>query len=556
MALGGATASRRTSRLALRRPSWSASAWWAIGFAAAFVLLTLWWLTQDHAVPYGDAAEELWAAFRFRDHLLDADVAAIFEYPAYYPPYGLVLGGVLSIVGGISRNAVVLGNNLVCVPLLAFSCYQIGRRVAGPQAGALAVLFALGSPLLIEQFHVFIIDVPVATIVALSVWLILASERFARLDLAALSGLAVGIGIGTKEQFPLYLVGIVAVVVLRGGWRNVRGLAAFVGIALVVALPWYVVQADRLSMIWSAARTGEGLLFPVPPLARPPFFSSANFEWYGWATLNGLLFAPLTAFAVAGVAAAAGRLRELSGRAGVIPELLGGLVGSWLLLTILTHKDMRYSLPMIVYLAVLGTAWIPRLPRLPHRLATAGLAAAVIATTLGATFGVGGALPSRLPGNLGAALGVGVPPRDRVVVYANHNYLVSGPRRDGDMLELLRGLRGIGIRRLYWDPAVSGPEHGDFNGAGLTVLARIAKLRVADVIAEGVILPRYAFLLYQSTASSGLAPCVRFDDGMGVWALIGRGGGAVPYCPGHGALGPPIPVPPISQPRAGATNLP
>ena len=201
---------------------------------------------------------------------------------------------------------------------------------------------------------------------------------------------------------------------MRGGWRNIRGFAAFAGIALLIASPWYIVQANRLSFVWSAGQTGQGLLFPVPPLARPPLLTSANGEWYGWAgTLNGLLFAPLTAFAAAGVAVAIAGLRRPSVRASVVPELLGGLVGSWLLLTILTHKDLRYTLPTIVYLAVLGTAWIVRLHRLPQRIVTAGLAAAVLATTLGMTFGVGGPIPDRLPGNLGAALGVGVSARPR-----------------------------------------------------------------------------------------------------------------------------------------------
>ena len=535
-------------------PPWSSAAWWAIGAAAAFVLLTLWWLTQDRAVPSGDAAEELWAAFRFRDYMLHGDVGAIFDYPAYYPPYGLVLGGLVSIAGGIGRNAVVLGVNLVCVPLLALSCYRIGRLAAGPRAGALAVVFALGSPLLIEQFHVFIIDAPEATVAAVSVWLVLASERFSRVGVAALAGLAIGIGTGTKEQFPLYVAGLLAVVLVRGGWRNVRGLAAFAAVALLVGVPWYVHNADRLGRIYSASQTGEGLLFPVPPLARPALLSVANAEWYGWATLNGLLFAPLAAIAAIGGATALWRLRRPRERAGVVPELLGGLVGSGLLLTLLTHKDMRYSLPTIVYLAVLGTAWIARLERRPRAIATAALVAAVTATTLGMTFGVGGAVPARPPGNLGAALGVGVPPRNRVVVYANHDYLVAGPRRAADMLGFMRGLHRIGVRRIYWDPALSGPEHEDFNGAGLSVLGRIAGLAVADVIAPGVVLPRYAMLIYQP-APRGSGACVRFEDGMGVWALIGRGTGAVPYCPGRGVLGPPVPVPAISQAGAGATNL-
>lgn len=550
MSLGGAIQRPRRARLSPQLPPWSA-AWSAAAAAAVFLLLTVWWLTQDRAVPSGDAAEELWAAFRFRDYALHGDVGAIFNYPAYYPPYGLLLGGLVSIVGGVSRNAVVLGVNLICVPLLALSCYRIGRLVAGPRAGALALVFALGSPLLIEQFHVFIVDAPEATLVAVSAWLILLSERFRRLDIAALAGLAVGLGIGTKEQFALYVAGLIAVALARGGWRNARGFASFASVALLIGAPWYLHNANELGAIFSASQTGHGLLFPVPVLARPPLLSVANLEWYGWATMNGLLFAPLALIAAVGVANEVWRLRLPNVRAGVLPELLGGLFGSWLLLTLVMHKDMRYTLPTIVYLAVLGTAWIARLERRPQMVATAALAAAVVATTLGMTFGVGGAVPARPPGNLGAALGVGVPPRNRVVFYANHDYLVAGPRRATDMLRFMRGLRRIGVRRIYWDPAVSGPEHEDFNGAGLETLGRIAGLAVADVIAPGFILPHYALLWYQP-ARSNSKPCLRFENGWGVWALLGRDGGAVPYCPGRGVVGPLGPVPSIDTSTGGA----
>jgi hypothetical protein len=181
------------------------------------------------------------------------------------------------------------------------------------------------------------------------------------------------------------------------------------------------------------------------------------------------------------------------------------------------------------------------------------LVVAVSATTLGMTFGVGGAIPDRLVGTLGSPLGVGVPPRDRVVVYANHNYLVSGPRRDGNVLVLLRGLHEIGVRKVYWDPAAATLEHRDFNGAGLTMLAQFARLSVPTVIEEASILPHHAMLLYLR-APHGSRPCVRFDDGMGVWALIDGPRGAVLYCPGRGVLSSPVPVPQISQ--GGGAGLP
>ena len=64
------------------------------------------------------------------------------------------------------------------------------------------------------------------------------------------------------------------------------------------------------------------------------------------------------------------------------PELIiGGLV-SYVGVTFITLKDYRYSLSVLVYVAVLATAWVPllRLPRL--RLAAAGALVVVAAINL------------------------------------------------------------------------------------------------------------------------------------------------------------------------------
>jgi 4-amino-4-deoxy-L-arabinose transferase-like glycosyltransferase len=89
----------------------------------------------------------------------------------------------------------------VFVPLLALGCYQAGRLLFNSAAGLLAVLFALGSPLLIDQFHVFILDPQLTALVAVSVWLILASEHFSRVDVAAVAGVVGGLGMLVKEPF-------------------------------------------------------------------------------------------------------------------------------------------------------------------------------------------------------------------------------------------------------------------------------------------------------------------------------------------------------------------
>jgi 4-amino-4-deoxy-L-arabinose transferase-like glycosyltransferase len=348
----------------MRVPRWSMPAWAAVAVTALFVALGCWWLATDRAVPFGGGASHLYASLLYLEFVDEGHPFRAIDYATYYPP-GIRLFGVLVLaLFGKSPDGPVLAQNVVFAPLLALACYRVGRMVTSPRAGLLAVVFALGTPLIAEQFHVFMLDAPQAALVAVAVWLILASERFARVELAALAGLTVGLGVLTKQLMPLYLVGLLAAVLLRGGgWRNWRGIAAFAGVALAVGAPWYLVHLSELGRFVGAAGTGTASE-PVPRAASPPIVSLANLGWYGWATLNGLLFAPLFAFAAVGVVEATARVvraRPRPVRGDPTVELLWGLAGAWLALTLLRHHDVRYTMGAIVYVAVLGTAWVVRL---------------------------------------------------------------------------------------------------------------------------------------------------------------------------------------------------
>jgi len=517
-----------TRSMRLRVPRWSAPAWGAIGIAVVFVALSAWWLSIDRGVPYNDAALHLFVAFRFHDLLELGRVGSVFDFPSYYPPLTYLLGAAATFVAGVHVAVPILAQNLVYVPLLALACYRVGRMAAGPVCGLLAVAFALGCPLIIEQFHVFMLDMPQATFVALTVWLVLASDRFARVGLAGLAGLALGLGTASKELAPIYLLGLVACVLARGGWRNWRGLLAFGGVALAIGAPWYVHEAmlGDLGRLWRAAGPAT-----VRPLARPPLVSLDNLLWYLWATLDGLLFAPLFALASVGVGAAVARVLR-GARDGVTLELLCGLGGAWLGLLIMPHKDLRYTISLIVFLAVLGTAWIVRLAPRRRTIAVAFLSAAIVAAQLGATFGVGGETSRRLPGERDAPAGEGVPPRDTVIVYENHDFLVSGPHRSPDVLAFLRALRREGVLEVgFVDMVDSFDKH--FEEIGLWDLSRVAGLQVEEP--EHIVSPGPSQAIAIRTHPSGATgpPCLWLSDGSGVWLQIGGPPGSPPRygCP-------------------------
>ncbi|MFZ1927317.1 MAG: hypothetical protein WAU42_14395 [Solirubrobacteraceae bacterium] len=159
------------------------------------------------------------------------------------------------------------------------------------------------------------------------------------------------------------------VALTRGGWRHWRGLAAFVAVALVIGAPWYIDHFSELSTITRLAGTESGAVAGN----QPPTLSVTNLLWYFWSTLNSQLFALMFAFVLGGTLwTVLAILRREEARGPRLEFLVGGLV-AWLAITLTPHHDIRYDMPLMPYLAVIGTGWIVHLSRVPRLLAASVL---------------------------------------------------------------------------------------------------------------------------------------------------------------------------------------
>jgi Dolichyl-phosphate-mannose-protein mannosyltransferase len=504
---------------------WSGYAWGAIGATVGFIGLTCWWLTQDRSIPIYDVGTQLETALQYHSLLQQGNLLGPFTYENVYPILGHMVGAVAALIGGVNVASPVIGENLIFVPLLALGCYQTGRLLFGPAAGMLAVVFVFGSPLLISMFHVFMLDAPLTALVAVAVWLVLASEDFSRVGVAGLAGLAVGFGLNIKIQFALFLVGLTAVVLLHGGWRNWRGFATFAAVALLVGTPWYIEHSSELGRMFALASSGPG----TPAGNIPPTLSVDNLFWYFWSILNSQLLLPLFILAAGGILWTFRAVVRSRGESPARLEFLAGGFVTWLVITFPdSHHDIRYGLPLLAYLAVIATGWIVHLPRVARTAAIVLLLLGVTANTLGITFGVGQEVKVALAHPLTETEQL----PGRVVILSTNGFLASAPRRDGDVPGLLDALRREGVSTVSWSAEQSGLP--DFSLEGLKPLARIAGLSPA--ISEHPEYARSASLatLIHEPVSARTAPvCTRLSDGTGVWvvrydAAVGK---LAMYCP-------------------------
>jgi 4-amino-4-deoxy-L-arabinose transferase-like glycosyltransferase len=477
----------------------------------AFIATTLWWLTQDDRVPDYDSGVHMIYALVAHNEIATGHLTAPFTDFNTYPPLVHLVGALAISLFGMHPMALILSSNVVFVPLLALGCYGVGKHVGGPRAGLLAALFALATPMFTSMMHEYDLDPPQAAMVAVGAWALLASRRFERAGIALLAGLLTGLALLTKETSVVFLAGLVAAIVVRGGWRYPFGLFAFVIGAVAVAGWWY---AYHWSEITSTLDSIGGLA--ATPLQAPPRWSVRNFGWYFWNLSNVQICGPFLAALVVGSALAvresARRLRDPDT---VLPELLAGGLFSYLGMTWLVHKDPRYTLPALVYVAVLATWWIPRVarPRLRSAL-TATLLAVALLNFAGMSTGLDGTVAVRLPGAQDTIIR-----QHEFVLYQSDGWVRGGPVHDGAPLSLMRGLHRLGIRDIEFDGSDSPL---DFNTQGLTALAASAGMVTPPALRDP---PHNAYVLLRAVRPGDPAPCQRLNDGSGVYVVGGDPGG-------------------------------
>lgn len=331
------------------------------GVFAVILTIAVVWLAIDRHPPEWDHANHLEHAVLCWRDLTAGNLRDVFGHSSFYPPLVPCLGG---LVFGLLPSDVIFGE-VVMLAFLAIgmaATYVLGRRFGGGAGGVVAATLYGTAPFVVNQVVRFQLDVPLASMVALSLVALLATDRFEHRFRALLTGLVLGLGMLTKPPL-LVCVGPALLLVLartRGGaaWRN-AGLC--VALATLVALPWYGPRLLGLSAqiqnrsFKQAAEAG----FPTP-------LSPASLAFYplGFPRQFGLIAIVLLIVGLWAVI----RRRQWFVLAGLAPLII---------FLLLQNKQLRYTLPLVPMAAVTAGVGFSALPR-PGRVA-AGVAIALAA---------------------------------------------------------------------------------------------------------------------------------------------------------------------------------
>jgi 4-amino-4-deoxy-L-arabinose transferase-like glycosyltransferase len=478
----------------------------------ARLALAGWWLWVDQGVVDTESGRHLQRAWDAYGAMGNGDTFTLFDRPTEYPPLLYLVGNLGALVAGLKTDSFIGAQDLFFIPALAIGCYGAGTVAYGRTAGLLAAVFALGAPMAVSVFHMFLIDTTETAMVALSVWAILASRRFSRTGVAALAGAAVGLGMLSKQNFPVFVVGLLAMVIVRGGWRHWRGLLAFAAVAALLSVTWYWSEVERtIDLVRGASAPTGGGAPGYAPGSVPDRWSLKSLAYYGWSTLNLSLLLPLTLMSLGGGIALLVRWLMTRRPDDVTPELVAGGLAAYLALVWIALKDPRYALPALPYLAVLGAGWIPLLRPRWRTIAITAICVIVLVNVVGTVADSGAPTRITLPGSPRSGLG-----ERQLTLYAPGGWIAGRPETKGAALKVMRAAKADGIERVSFDP---GANQSNFNHPGLDIVSREAGLAIAVPYDEDD--PRTVLMANRTPPSANPPPCAVTRDGMGIYLSHG-----------------------------------
>ena len=170
----------------------------------------------------------------------------------------------------VSADVAVMVNTVYWAILLT-ACYGLGSRLGGWRLGVLSAVLVALIPLVYAMSRYSYFEFSVAALVALTLYLLLASERFEKRGASILLGVSLGLGALLKRTFPIFVVGAGLVVFFQAGlprklWRSLRSLSLprwrdvglAVGGGLLLSALWYWPNRDLAQTL-----PADGWMFPL-----------------------------------------------------------------------------------------------------------------------------------------------------------------------------------------------------------------------------------------------------------------------------------------------------
>ncbi len=234
-----------------RLPQWISRLAVPVLATLGVVLLLLAWLRADNSAPAWDTAEHYSRALVYRGLLGQAGsgpgIAEVMGVDRYYPPLAKMVVGLFLVPFQPTMDRAIIISSSIFLFLLFLSSFAVAARVGGRRTAVLSVVLLAVHPQVTYWSRLFLLDVPNAAMVMVSLAAIMRFRDRRDLSSAALLAAAVAAGMLTKWTHAAFLCGPLFLL-----WRSsrsgplhaaavgARGWGAVIAAATVICCVWYV----------------------------------------------------------------------------------------------------------------------------------------------------------------------------------------------------------------------------------------------------------------------------------------------------------------------------
>jgi 4-amino-4-deoxy-L-arabinose transferase-like glycosyltransferase len=212
------------------------------------------WLEKNVVIPGWDRPAHLGRSLAYFARLTPLSWQGLFQasvQDTIRPPFFFASATPLYWIFGTYSDVATMVNVVYWLILVA-SVYGLGARLGGRRLGVWGAILAALLPLLYAMSRSFYVEFALAALVALTLYLLVASEGFRQRGYALAFGVALGQGMLTKRTYLVFVAVPVVVAILRSGvlrslWDRLRNglrislpdLLIATGSSVLLAGLWY-----------------------------------------------------------------------------------------------------------------------------------------------------------------------------------------------------------------------------------------------------------------------------------------------------------------------------
>jgi len=286
--------------------------------------------------------------------------SSLFTIRVHYPPFVSIVAVPFNLLFDFDEKVALIGTQGLFLVSLLGATYLIGKRLYSGAIGLAAAVILFLYPTVYGQSGIFMLDVPLAAMVAITLWLVLKTEGFSDARYGIPLGLVLGFGMWTKPTFCIFVVPAMCFYLVSNLYCDrVNGVvisknsrwAAFIKpvvIGGIIASVWYLPRLrDLFGNVWHdaiIAMPAQGELAPTS------FQGLVRYQIYYFQYLWINTSVPLmVAFVPAGLYMLRNRIRGKY-------FLLSWLIGASILCGLMPAVEPRYFLPALPAVALITAA--------------------------------------------------------------------------------------------------------------------------------------------------------------------------------------------------------